>query len=358
MKQNGDGSPPEKDFVVLGAQLAAAAAAQRRHEAEHGQQSSPLRDVKYAEEAVWLWRWVDAPQDAAVYAAVSHYRSLDESSRAAMRANLSMDDFYTIWTFARRCCLAAMRTRDTGKVETAFNALAMIELARMDWRDVHTVSCLARHTGQHLGADVVRIAQHAAGLAEPTVAAALAEQAHEPIDDLAGACGQRVVDTPEGIAFFDDDCERFAPESDLITRAFRAAQMLEADSYCVRGVTVACELWRGWLGVSEDDPAFAKIARRLRGCVLIGARPRIEPPPEYEGQFLNLYLAEAGKEASARAIAEAAGGRAVPHVAKLGVASRRLCAVVVAKSMMYGVPPQEEPHSLERFRERLEALLA
>src|SRR5262245_59508017 len=73
---------------------------------------SPLQDVAYPARATVLWRWVDASQDATVWAFVRAYSGLADGAR--VRASLTLDDCYTLMTYARRCALAALRNEDPG----------------------------------------------------------------------------------------------------------------------------------------------------------------------------------------------------------------------------------------------------
>ena len=58
---------------------------------------------------------------------------LEPSARARVRQSISMDEFYTLLAFSRRMALFALRERSVGRLRDGLNAIALIELARIDF---------------------------------------------------------------------------------------------------------------------------------------------------------------------------------------------------------------------------------
>jgi hypothetical protein len=354
----GAGSRSGKRGTLLGGEMSRAMETERRHWEVQATQASPLLDVEYHLDAIQLWRWVPAAQDDIIAAVVTHYRQLSEAARGRFRTRLTMHDFYTILTFARRSGLAAVRYLDPAKAETAMNALAMIELARIDFRDLFVAAEIATYAAQRIGRDVEEIAACAAQLAESPVAAVLEKIAAGPFTpgEQLGFGGYREMVTPAGAAFLRDNGAHFAAEADLVALGFDVAKTFEDDRYRVRDVTIGCELPEVYVG-TKDNPATEQARGRLAGCLMISADPRIDPPPNMSDQILLAFLLEAATDADAVAIATAAQTDIEPSDAKLSIASRRLCAVLVARSTMLGIPSPENVHSLERFRAKIELTL-
>jgi len=340
---------------VLGTQIANAIAAQQRHAGASEGQSSSLANLGYSTKEFCLWRWTDSPVDHRIQAEVARFAELDEAERHAVRDSLTMDDFYTLLTFARRSALASLRCGDAGRIETAFTGLAMIELERIDWRDLLIASALVRYSGESLGLPVASFLSRAVQMAEPHTAKALVGN-REPRIDLAQSCGYREVSTSEGVALFDTGYEHFAPKADLIRIAFESAVALDADGYEISSVEVARDFPLTWLSTSEDSP-IAKMVQDFSGCVSIDGIPRADPAPKASGQSLLVFVAEAASEENARAVAAAAETSSIPLRTQLGLASGQLCAVIIQWSWMADTPPLEDISSLERLRPVLERLL-
>ncbi len=343
------------DTFVLGEQLAEVRAARDRLDEVRGSQDSPLANLRYSNEEGRLWRWADSPVDRTVETIVANFDGLGEAERNATRASLTMDDFYTLWTFARRCALAALRSSDASKIAPAFRALAMIEVERIDWRDFLVANWLVRYAGQRLHAPVEDLLSRAMQMAEPQTARILMD-GHETQIDLARSCGYREVLTSEGVALFETSYERFEPKADLTGIAYASAVALEANGYAIKDVKVACDIPSIWLG-SRDGSAIAKTLSALSGCISLHGVPRADPAPKSSGQSLLVFLAETASVEDARRVAVAAENSSGPMQTQIGLASGRLCAVIIQWSCIVDTLPLEDTRSLERLRRVFERLL-
>jgi hypothetical protein len=66
-----------------------------------------------------------------------------------------MDDFYTLRIFANRCAVLGWRSRDTDILADGLTAIAMIEIARIDWRDAIGPSFIIFAVFHQLGVDPI-----------------------------------------------------------------------------------------------------------------------------------------------------------------------------------------------------------
>jgi hypothetical protein len=329
--------------VLLGTDLATARVAEELHRAS-ASGPSPLRDIAYRGAEHDLWRWVESPRDAVLAAFVGEYAGVADP--AATRAALTMDDFHTLMTFARRSALAALRTRDAGTVRAAFGALSAIDLERVDWRDVVTAAALVSYAARRLELDPETVLAGAEERADPQVAEILGSATQDDVELV--DWGYREVPSATGPVLCQDDGETVADE--LVAPAFAVAGALAADGrYRVGDITVGAELPTVWLA---DGNGVDAAHGRLRGCVSVHA----DPVDDASAHFLIVFLTAAGTAADAAAIAAAADG--VPgRAALLGVAVGPRCAVVVAASSAAGAPPAEDAGSLARLRPPIEAAL-
>ncbi|MGE0179873.1 MAG: hypothetical protein AB7O91_08650 [Sphingomonas sp.] len=350
------GAGKSEESFEIGTQIADATAAERRHAARHEGRSSPLANLRYSTRETYLWRWTDSPVDDDFHAEMAHFAEFDEAERSTVRNSLTMDDFYTLLTFAQRCALAGLRSGDASRIEAAFIGLAMIELERIDWRDLSITSALVRYAGQSLRLPVASLVNRAVQMAEPQTGRALSEERALRID-LAESCGYREVRTPEGVALFETGYEHFAPKADLIKIAFESAVALDAGGYEISSIQVACDMPLTWLSTDEGSP-ISKMVKDFSGCVSIHGVPRADPAPQSSGQSILVFVAETDSVESARAVAAAADNPSTPERTQLGSASGQLCAVIIQWSWMADTPPIEDVGSLERLRPIVERLLA
>lgn len=310
---------------------------------------SPLQGVRYGERETRLWRWVDAPADAAVTRFVEGYRNLGSGDeRTTERRRLRAADCFTLVVFAGRCALAAIRTRDETFVAAAYDALSAVDPDRVDRRDVSWAAAVVGYAAQRLGRSSEALAAGPASRAHPDTAALLAECAAQQID-LVGDWGLREVDTDDGPVIMDSDDNAYAPDADLCGTAFRLADVFEADHYAVTGVSVACDIPGIWLDGREPEG--------VTGVVSVSADLRDAAEPPMSRDILLAFVIETRTPAQAAAIAASARQHGGVAACRLAVTSDRLCALLVARAVVLGRTPRESQATLLRFQERLRALV-
>jgi hypothetical protein len=295
--------------------------------------------VVYDRCATVLWRWVDAPQDAVLAAFVREYTRAADPAR--VRTRLSEGDFYTLMTFARRCVLAALRDSAPDTVLTAFDALSVIELARVDWRDVVITASLVSHAARRVGLAPEAVLTGPVTRAEP----AIAEHLRSAATSGAGSGGYEELRTSAGPVLVRGSVKGSVA---LLKRALGIAAVIETDGrYEVSDISVEREVPAVWLGDGADAAR-----RRLRRCVSV----RAEPPGD-RAHFLLVYLAETRDDGDAETVAAAARARSLDGAVELGIAAGRLCAVVIARTAVHGEPDIEDGRSLARLTEPISATL-
>ena len=149
-----DGNAPEKGTYVLGQELARAAKAEKRRHLR-GPRESPLpqRDYDFWHGDLFLIDPAPSSLDDALREVVQKYAASEPQQRAAIRDSISMDGFYTLMTFSRRCAVFAMRERNVEIAREGLTAVAMIDEERVDFRDIPACLYLLYHAASRIGAD-------------------------------------------------------------------------------------------------------------------------------------------------------------------------------------------------------------
>lgn len=363
MPQDPDGHPigpedsDERPPVVLGAELAKASAAEARHrEAAHG--PSPLAGTEYEASRGEgdLFRFVESSQDDKVLRFIEYWRRLDPGERAEVRSSLTMDDFYTLLTFARRRTLLALRANDPAIVVAGIEGISLIDAERIDWRDAVWASALLAYAGGRTGLNVSDAFIAGASAAEPGAAEILDRFAHEPVDNLEDDWGYREVATPSGISLASDGGEPFAPTTDLVSIAFAIVALIEGGPWRVSDVETGAALPAVWL--HRGDPKVVETALdSITGCVTINGAFSPTATTRPGTQQLTVFLGEFSDSNDASTIAAATGPASRGGFAGLGIAVGPVCAVMVSRSVVEGIDSYEDEKSLERFRASLLAVL-
>ena len=338
--------------VVIGQEMANARAAQEQRLANPPGMPSPLPAAKYGSDAEGLAFLNPTPLalDSELAEVCRRMAALEPAARARVRQSISMDEFYTLLAFSRRMALFALRERSVGRLRDGLNAIALIELARIDYRDVPTAVALLRHAAQRIGADIGALLKDTSAISEPEIARFLSEFAQRRLDEqaLCDITGLREVTTPYGIAFVGYGFCPYAPTADLLAALIEIAALLAADRYRPSGMQIATELPPVWLRAA-GEATVAKAVRGARGTASLHASIRPELHPADDSHAILLFLVELPDAERARMLQELSRTASHSTHSLLGCAVDRLFCLGVAHSFLHGVESIETPTSLARF---------
>lgn len=361
----GDDAPEGQAPLILGAELAAARAAQARHEATQPEPKdpSPLAAITYdlppAELSLLHFRLAGPDERLDQFAERLAGGTPDQ--RARLRSILTIDDFYTLLHYARRTVVRALRTKDVQVASRGLAALAAIDTERVDPRDLiwqaGLLAYAVHRTGPGTGTEAF---EAAAALADGQTSQTLREVGARPPGRLR-QWGFREVQTADGIGLIEDGGARYQARADLVIIAERIAARIAADGQWQLGEpVVGSQLPPVWLRAArypEPEPELDQARKEITGCVLV--RGGVESAGSaMEAQHLMMFLAQTKSVEAAEIIARAAGPGTETWFAGFGVAAGRLFAVLLARSVIGEVPPVETQQSLDRFRPALAAALA
>ena len=268
-------------------------------------------------------------------------REVIEPSRPGLRTSLR----------GQVAAVRAMRSRDGQVARRAVIALAVIDLDRIDCRDLAWQAGILQYAIGSIGADAAETFEEATALAAGQAAAFLGSVARRPAASLSD-WGYREIQTHEGAGFIEDDGRPYQPRSDLVGLAPAVAAAMDDGTWRLGEPATGSDLPAVWLraGRPEDlEPAI----RSITGCVRLQGSLADQTSPGARAQYMLVFLAETSDPRAARIIASATGPGTGSSIAALGIAAGPLCAVVIARSAVQGTPPVETGASLQRFRQPL-----
>ena len=347
-----------EDEIVIGREMAAAQEAERLRMAGDPP-PSPLPPERYdaARGDFGLFDIEPVALDAALTAFVREYREASAARRAALRDGTSLDDAYTLLTFARRAAVFALRGADPTLVQDGLSACAAIGYERIDARDGLVALALLHHAAGHCGLAPEEAFTPIARLGEPLFARLLEGFLERPARDrdLREAWGYTEVEGPLGAGFLGCGYEQWSPTVDLVGVSLRVAAALRGDDYVIDDPQLAAKLSAIWLSAA-GDPALESMLEHVRGAVVVHGRLRPETHSEPHSQQLTAWVVEARDGADAARLAELAR---TPRAgdALVGLAAGPLFVLVVARSVVMGVDAYEDSERMARFTPRLRAAL-
>lgn len=339
--------------VVLGTELASARAVEERRIAR-GAGPSPLAGVAYRTHAeIDLIRVEPSAADAGIAALCHRFRTMTLPDRIALRDSISMDDLYTLLTFAQRMAVFGLRERRPERVRDGLSAVALIDVARVDYRDALMTLSILNHASTRLGTGAT-LFKEAAALADPALAAVIQRSARQSADLKADA-GFAEVETKYGIGLIRWGLEPYEPSRDLAGLGVEMSELIEADRYRQTSIEIATTLPDVWFE-APNDFRLKDVLSRVRAGATVAAVLAV--PHEDDNQDLWAFIVEVPENRDAetlRLIAEKTRERGSPVA---GIARDRLFCLLVGRSSKRGVPSIETPASLARFAPKIEALLA
>ncbi|HWT04532.1 MAG TPA: hypothetical protein VN224_02145 [Xanthomonadales bacterium] len=352
----------EPEAFVIGAAMARAARVELDRVARGLSGRGPLSpDMRYDRWAgdYSLAEPVTRPADAALRAVCRRYATADEKERAKQTAASSMDDFYTLLQFAKRCAVFALRERRLDYVVDGLSAVAMIDPRRIDERDAPSPLPLLAYAARTLGAAPEPLFATAAELARPDAREIIVGFLPRSGRTLSDGC-YAAVETPAGPGFVDVSVDPYDPTGPLDRVALALADAIGGDSYERGTVTVATEIPDVWLS-GIDDAALSRALSAVRAAATVHAalRPGVAGDGYPESRGIIIFVAELADVPSASALVRIAEAKsAIPSdIALLGAGAGRLFCLIVARSFVQGVAPVETSQSLRRFEPRVSASL-
>lgn len=95
--------------------------------------------------------------DRAIDSVCAKFASGDANQRATMTHGATGDDLYELLVFARRASVFALREREETWIRYGLTAVAMVDAARIDPRDIPLTLSLVHHASERLQLQTVAL---------------------------------------------------------------------------------------------------------------------------------------------------------------------------------------------------------
>lgn len=348
-----------KPVFVIGREMAAAARREEEHRAEREpNEPSPIgRKYDFWKGEYNLLDPHPSPLDEQIRALCHRFLEAQAAERKAIRSVLSMEDFYTLMTFASRSAVFALRENNLDYAADGMIAMAIVERDRVDYRDIPLHLCLPYHAANRIGRNAyqlfLKITEQTGGPIQGEVVSEEVLAKRFRIQDS----GYDEVTTKYGIGFCHHEYSDYNPTYDLLRMAVDIAELFTADKYQLDYITLGQDLPSVWLQRARD-PRLDGALEASKAGISIYAKPRPEAHPSYEYQSLNTWLLELEDEASARTLQEICGEVWNAGYGIIGVSAGRLFCAVIQSAWHVGVSTYETTESLSRFSDGITHILA
>ncbi len=345
--------------VVIGAQIAEADARERLHRQQYAHIPSPLPPRKYHAEDGEM-TLID-PQvvdlDRELRSICSRANGFSEEERQDFRNGATIDDFYTLLNFARRSSVFALREHNEKWVQVALTAVAMIDAARVDERDLPLTLSLIHHAAERLELRTLQLFDAAAALAEPRTSEIIRSFVRQPLvdKDIQSSWGYQEIQGKERTGFVQRGFDEYEPTLDLLSVALAVRDTIARERYQA-DVTLATELPAVWFPKAARQGAESILARSVAAASVNGSL-HPDAHERADAQSLLIFIVETRSEQDAASLHALAASNAADEVATISLHRDRLFALIVARSFEVGVPSFETRESIKRFEGPLRAAL-
>lgn len=282
------------------------------------------------------------------------------SLRAAFTASLTMEDSYELHNFAYRAAIFGLRARYPRTLRYGLAAVSAVDPHAIDFRDASWPLGRLYYCFRSLELDAEGEFEEGArwanvGMSRLMRAAQARFSAYKSLEEFCKRELVMPVATDRGTGFVDRGIEPYRPTVDLLTASLRLAAFLRGEpEYQFDRVTCAAGLPRTWLKGVLGGKVTGRVPGVLGVCSIEARlRPGYDQNSELSSlcaQSLEIYLIEAEGAPLAEAIAREMEAEGKEQSIHLGAAQDSLAGIVLARSVIQGVPLFESPEGLERLR--------
>jgi hypothetical protein len=298
------------------------------------------------------------PLDEELMRLCETFSSVDESTRSLWRSGVRHTVIDTLLEFSMRSAALAVAYGEVSRISAGLTAVAMIDLAQVDPRDVTYAFGLIYFAAEVIGCGAVGCFQAAAKLTDPSSAARILEYAESPlrIKEI-GNAGFATVQTKRGVAVVRKEFKPYAPRVHLDAVAVEIAELIHMDKYLPR-ISLATRLPPIWLS-SVDDEKLSSVLQNVRAGVTIYGTLRGTEDKYPSEQGFTIFVVEVGDPSDTITLLKISEAKAngLADLAILGKGAGTLFSLVVSRSIVLGKASLETCESLGRFSDGLEVIL-
>lgn len=346
--------------VVIGEPIARAMMNEEQRIVENKVIISPMPQINYS-------NWPDEKHllnptinslDTALFDLCKTYEQCNIEQRLEFRRSISMDEIYTLLTFSKRVAVFGIRSQDKSLVKSGLVAIAMIECDRCDYRDILWALSLLYHSALRVSDSPEQIFFEAAELSEGKVSELITGflKRDKKEKDLRSSWGYEEVQIDSGIGFINWGFKHYNPSKNITKLAIEISDYIRSDIYELGEVTAGTEIPAIWL-LSNEDTEVSKVLNSAKGFVSISSRQRKSEFERQDSQLILIFVGQMQTESDAKFLLKRTQEISSESYCKIGIAIRDLFCILITRSYIVGVKPNETNETIKRFEKPIENLI-
>ena len=298
-------------------------------------------------------RLIQSPIDGEVSSLIHYFAGSDEAGRTLLRKSLTTPNLYTIMQFCRRAAVASLRERDADLACSALRAVALIDVERVDWRDVSGPLELAAHAVKETGGDLGDELGRLRAMSVEKVGSMIERLQDPAVVPSLQSSGYAEVTTVHGFGLI--DCWSGGRESiSLGPLLVGLADAIDDNDYRTSSLTLSDGLPSVW---------FPKVNRTRVEVIVDGAKSggsvsaQHRPGSGAEAQQFTVFVLDAETDELASELLRLAEHEEPTTHASLALARGSTFVLVIARSWVQGTDALETSETLGRFAEPFMSVL-
>ncbi len=346
--------------VILGQQFADAIAKEQERMKRKPDIPSPMPGKKFKQQK-GQWELLNpelSELDTSLRKLCTTFPGKSKLEQEKFRSAIPLDEFYTLFEFARRSSVFALRDKDPDILNSALISIAMIEAERTDFRDILITLALLHHSAKRIGLDPSSTFLKFSEIAEPSTSELITGFAgrDSASQSLRDSWGYFEVNTEYGAGFVGWGFKKYNPELDLLSIAMKIASAIEKDSYFVESIELATDLPSVWLEAPENKD-LQQTLQKITGGATVDCRLEYDKHPDAGNQQFTLFMVELDSSESAQTLIEMSRKKKPKDYSMFGFSGGKLFALLIARSVRIGIESFETGESLGRFIKPIDQII-
>jgi len=345
----------QKNTTILGEEMAKALLNERIRVKSDISRDSPLNNINYNEylnEKHLLYPLYN-PTDNKIIQIIDQY--CKSSDQEEIRKSLSIDDIYTLITFSKRSSVLALHQKKLELIKSAIHSLAMIELARCDYRDIMLALSIINYSAEILQFKPSTFIENITVDLDDDLNAYFKKYFNEIASkhSMEAISGYQPIQIKDSIGFVNTSYKKYNPKNPLHEFLYDISNVVYEDNYMYESITVAEEIPPIWLS-AESNKEFSEYYEDLNGCASLNTGIK---SGQNKDNMLLIYILEFSNTKSPKSMMTKVHERNTSKFSRMLILNKNILCIILARSIVVGKKDYESIDTLKRFETRIRNIL-
>jgi len=285
------------------------------------------------------------------------FSKTEKNQRNKIIVSLSSEEIDTLLMFGKRVAVFALRGGSADWINAGLAACAMIDVKRMDYRDLYTSLGLLRHAIEKLNLNAEEIFRQTALLGTPESSKIMIHFAENVHNYTLYSWGYDEIETKNGVGLIWRWNDNYSPTYNLKKIGLELFDLIDKDREYIAQKIIVGGFPKVWLKTEDNEPDLNGLEHAMRGCILVDGILAPDKYPHKRNQTLTIRVIEMENKEQAKQLAIFAAEKKPTTYVMEGIKTANLFCLVTARSIMKEVENFETQESIKRFSKGINEIL-